>query len=369
MNPPRTYGDYLALDEILGAQRPASGKGDWQTASHDELLFIVVHQAYELWFKAMIFEIDDVLKILSHGTVAEAQVALVVHRFKRVNEILKLILEQIRVLETMSPLDFLEFRSQLGGYSGFQSYQFRLLEAKLGLRRKDRLTYGDRQYYCDLDEAHQRQLREAESQLNLFDALDAWLSRTPFLEMKGFRFLDAYKEAADKIAAAERAAVDREKGLSEQERQRRLARVAGNAQVFASVTDTKQHEEYRTAGQRRLSYRGMLGALFINLYRDEPILHLPYQLLVGVTEVDENLTLWRYRHAQMVHRMLGRKIGTGGSPGYDYLKETVERHKIFQDFFDLSTLLLPRSELPPLPENFKQSLGFSFDVNDKVTSS
>ena len=102
-------------------------------------------------------------------------------------------------------------------------------------------------------------------------------------------------------------------------------------------------------GRRRLSHRATRAALFIHLYRDQPILHLPFRFLTLLVDVDELLATWRYRHALMVHRMIGTKIGTGGSSGHRYLLATVERNKVFTDLYDLSTFLISRSALPPLP--------------------
>jgi tryptophan 2,3-dioxygenase len=109
-----------------------------------------------------------------------------------------------------------------------------------------------------------------------------------------------------------------------------------------------------------MSYDATIAALFINLYRDEPILHLPFRLLVTLTEIDEALTTWRYRHAQMVMRMIGNKIGTGGSSGHAYLHKTAEKHHIFKDLHAIATLLIPRSELPELPKHLKEQLDFNF---------
>lgn len=100
----------------------------------------------------------------------------------------------------------------------------------------------------------------------------------------------------------------------------------------------------------------------IMLYRDEPILQIPFRLLTALVTIDENLSLWRYRHALMVQRMIGAKIGTGGSSGQDYLRRTVEAHRVFLDFFNLSTYLIPRSMLPPLPAGLREQLGFRWDA-------
>ena len=103
-----------------------------------------------------------------------------------------------------------------------------------------------------------------------------------------------------------------------------------------------------------------MSALLINLYRDEPILHLPYQLLRSLVELDHKIACWRFRHVQMVEKMLGQKIGTGGSSGQAYLKQTVDKHKLFTDLANIATLMISRSYLPELPQNIKDTLGFNY---------
>ena len=129
-----------------------------------------------------------------------------------------------------------------------------------------------------------------------------------------------------------------------------------------TVLDEKKHNAFIKDGRLHFSYKATMAALLIFLYKDEPILHLPYQLLVSVIKIDEQFTVWRYRHAQMVQKMLGKKIGTGGSSGHDYLKGTTEKHKIFTDLYNIFTLLIPRSDLPKLPDNLKMELGYHFTV-------
>src|SRR5918911_602736 len=121
-----TYTSYLALDEVLGAQRPRSDE-------HDELLFIVIHQVYELWFKQLLHEGAQLQRRLEDGDTPHA-----LHTLKRMLTILKTIVAQIDVLETMTPRQFLSFRDRLEAASGFQSAQFRELEAMLG-RRDERV--------------------------------------------------------------------------------------------------------------------------------------------------------------------------------------------------------------------------------------
>jgi tryptophan 2,3-dioxygenase len=152
-----TYSSYLALDELLGAQRPRSGE-------HDEMLFIVIHQVYELWFKETIHELGFLQGRLAAGDTAHALATL-----KRVLTILKTIVAQIDVLETMTPRQFTSFRSRLEAASGFQSAQFRVLEAMLGRRDEPALAP-----YPPQSPAH-RLIREAMERPALMDSLLRYL--------------------------------------------------------------------------------------------------------------------------------------------------------------------------------------------------
>jgi tryptophan 2,3-dioxygenase len=110
----------------------------------------------------------------------------------------------------------------------------------------------------------------------------------------------------------------------------------------------------------RLSPKALQAALFITVYREMPAVQQPFRLLSLLMDIDETLAFWRYRHALMVDRMIGRKIGTGGSSGYAYLRTTADQHRIFGDLFQLSTFLIPRSALPELPPEVKRRLGFVY---------
>ncbi len=127
---PLYYGEYLQLDALLSAQRLESARDG--PPVHDEMLFVIVHQAYELWFKQVLWELDEVRAIFAHERVDESDMGRVVALLHRIIEIQKVLLQQISVLETMTPLDFLEFRDHLFPASGFQSAQFRMVENKLG---------------------------------------------------------------------------------------------------------------------------------------------------------------------------------------------------------------------------------------------
>jgi tryptophan 2,3-dioxygenase len=109
-----------------------------------------------------------------------------------------------------------------------------------------------------------------------------------------------------------------------------------------------------------MSRAAVQAALFIIVYRDRPVLQLPFRLLAALMNVDELLTLWRYRHALMVQRMIGVKIGTGGSAGHDYLRDTAAKHRVFSDLFRLSTYLIPRSRLPKLPRELEDAMGYRY---------
>ena len=151
-------------------------------------------------------------------------------------------------------------------------------------------------------------------------------------------------------------------GLSEEEKAAQLASVDVTAKHYDSLLN-EEYEKLRKRGDRRISFGAMKAALLITLYQDEPMLHLPFQVLQLLMDIDEYFTTWRYRHALMVHRMIGIKLGTGGSSGYAYLRATAQRHKIFGDFFNLSTFIIPRSFLPPLPTNMKRRLSFAGGVS------
>ena len=110
----------------------------------------------------------------------------------------------------------------------------------------------------------------------------------------------------------------------------------------------------------QLSQKATLNALFILLYRDEPILSQPFRFLNALMDIDQNFTTWRYRHALMAHRLLGTKIGTGGSSGHDYLKKAADNNRIYVDVLNLSTFLIPRSKLPKLPAELEKNLNFYF---------
>ena len=325
------YHDYLQLDKILNAQSPESDKHN--QPAHDEMLFIVIHQAYELWFKQLHHEADSVVAILSKPSLNDnsPELQTVVHRLNRCVTILRVLVHQIDIMETMTPMDFLDFRDMLRPASGFQSWQFKELEAKLGLKFEQR--HGKEYYTTQLKTEHVDIIKKAEGGNSLLQLLNSWLERMPFLiDGADNPFWENYKKVyQESLAEAEK----------------------NNMAAFDEMFNAGSKESDRT-----LSPAACRAALFIMLYRGYPLLQLPFQLLNALLEIDEQLSSWRHRHMNMVHRMIGMRIGTGGSTGKDYLKAAADKHYIFKEIAQLNSFLIERRKLPALNTEIEKQLGF-----------
>lgn len=330
------YGDYLQLDKILNAQFPESDKEGID--AHDEMLFIIIHQAYELWFKQIIHELNSIHGIFNKKQVNDNSPDLyqVVHRLKRVTTILDVAVHQISIMETMTPLDFLDFRNLLRPASGFQSIQFKIVEAMLGLKLENR--HGKEYYISQLREEHKEIIRKTEEQSSVIDEVNEWLGRMPFIDDK-----ELWKDYHGEFWSDYRHAYESSLAVGEKQ----------NLEYFNKVFFDPEF-----AKDRRFSNEASRAALFIMLYRDYPLLQLPYQLLNLLLDVDELMATWRYRHMNMVHRMIGSRIGTGGSSGKDYLKSALDKHYIFGEIAQLTSFLIERRNLPKLPESLEQRLAF-----------
>jgi len=354
---PLYYADYLQLDRLLSSQQMQSalhGK-----PAHDEMLFIIVHQAYELWFKQILWELDAVLATFRGASVPEEELGQAVLRCGRIVEIQRVLIQQVDVLETMTPLDFLDFRDQLIPASGFQSVQFRLIENKLGMRRGDRLQINDAPYTSRFTQLDAARVVASEEEPSLFDLIQSWLERTPFLHFGDFDFWREYRRAVDAMLASDRASIRNNPTLTEGEKATQLAGVEATAHRFADLFEENAGEPATGPG-RHFSRRALQAALLINLYRDEPILHLPFRLLALLADIERNFTTWRQRHAQMAMRMIGTRIGTGGTSGHEYLDRAAERHRVFADLSALASFYIPRSALPKLPPDVRSRMGFRF---------
>src|SRR4030088_2014065 len=182
---PAYYGSYLAVEKLLALQAPLS-LIEGKLHAHDEMLFTIVHQPYELWFKQILHELNTCCAVLQKPSADDdgPDMHLVVHRLKRIVGIWKLFNQQVDVLETMTPLDFLDFRSSLEGASGFQSTQFRQIEATLGLRMENRFRpdYYKHTEMGGFNPADYSAIVEAEKTTTLLQLVEQWLVRIPFFE-------------------------------------------------------------------------------------------------------------------------------------------------------------------------------------------
>lgn len=333
------YHDYLQLDKILNAQSPESNKR--RLEAHDEMLFIVIHQAYELWFKQLHHEVDSILHIMEKPALNDnsPELQTVFHRLNRIATILRVLVQQVDILETMTPMDFLDFRDMLRPASGFQSWQFKQLEAKLGLKFHHR--HGQEHYISQLRQEHIDVIKLAESNKSLLELVNLWLERMPLApslesQQSTSFWVDYRKRYQSSLADPEK----------------------DHLAQFDAIFFVEDENGKTTNAATSLSPKACRAALFIMLYRGYPLLQLPFQLLNGLLEVDEQLSSWRYRHMNMVHRMIGTRIGTGGSSGKDYLKAAADKHYIFKEIAQLNSFLIERRKLPTLSPELEKRLGF-----------
>jgi len=354
------YGDYLNLDKILDAQHLESAKQG--EAAHDEMLFIIVHQTYELWFKQVLWEIDGALGKLDQEVIQEKALGSTVAHLERIVAIQRVLTGQIDVLETMTPLDFLDFRDALVPASGFQSAQWRLVENKMGMRQQDRHAFTHASYTSRFNETDRGEVEASEKEPTIFNLVESWLERTPFIRFGDYDFWDAYHGAVEKMLASDRKLIEDNPVLTDAEKGSQLKSLEKTETHFAALFDADTYNALISKGERRLSHKALQAALLIHLYRDEPILHLPFRLLHTLVDIDENFTTWRYRHALMATRMIGTKIGTGGSSGHEYLRKAAENNRVFGDLVNLSTFFIPRSDLPEMPSEIARKLGFHWNA-------
>jgi len=351
-----TYWDYLKLDRLLDLQ--TGFEADEDDLRPDELHFIIVHQVYELWFKLVIRSLRLARDRLAAPSVAEETIPFVTHHLRRVTAILGLAVDQFDVMETLTPQDFLAFRDKLVPSSGFQSFQMREIEILMGLSESERLQYGRVDPIEHIEALGQgtpagrlaaERVRQARGESTMLEALNAWLYRTPIHgsppgepgDAAAVReFLDAYLEALD--GSRHRQLEQLVAGLGERTRPELTTRFDGMLDVARSFLYAEGVE-----GDAATVRRCRAAALFIESYRDLPLLAWPRLLLDAIVAMEERFVLWRHRHARMVERLIGRRVGTGGSGGVDYLDQT-SAYRVFKDLWAIRTLLLPKGELPAL---------------------
>jgi tryptophan 2,3-dioxygenase len=258
-----TYAGYLDLERLLGAQHPLSSP-----EHHDELLFIIQHQTSELWMRLIIHELDAVLTQLAADDLGPAQKGLA-----RVKQIQRQLFEQWAVLATLTPSEYVKFRSVLGPASGFQSLQYRIIEFQLGNKNRDMLpVFG----HTPDEQERLRVVLEAPS---LYDEFLRHLARR------------GYPVPADCV----------ERDFSEPHRRR-----ADLLPVFKAI------------------------------YEDPEADWSSYQLCEELVDVEESFQLWRFRHMKTVQRIIGYKRGTGGSSGVGFLRAALDL-TFFPELLDVRT--------------------------------
>ena len=262
-----TYGGYLRLDVLLSAQQPRS-----VPPHHDEMLFIVQHQVSELWMKLMIHELRAAIDFLQRDQVWQVRKVLA-----RCKSVLRQLIEQWAVLETMTPSEYLEFRETLGPSSGFQSLQYRVMEFVLGNKNAAMLKVFDH------DPAGQAQLRAVLEAPSLYDEFLRYLAR------------------------------------------------------FDHAVPARHLE--RDWSEPHVADAALL-PVFERIYGDTDRYWREYALCEDFVDLETQFQLWRFRHMRTVQRIIGFRRGTGGSSGVAFLKKALEL-EFFPELFEVRTTLRP----------------------------
>jgi tryptophan 2,3-dioxygenase len=356
---PTTYWDYIKVEQLLALQ---SGlEPDDHDLANDEVMFITVHQIDELWFKLILRELVTVRNLFAQPHVPEQSLASAVRGIRRVAVLMRHLAEHFSLMETMTTRDYLAFRDKLSPASGFQSAQMREIEILLGLPDAQRIALGHESSYLDAlanpdgspSPAQLRVRARLEDRPTLSDALHTWLERTPICGstpsdpgdpdvVAGFveAYLDAQRREIEAIEADAVATA-----LNDDDRQRLAKRFAAERQsARAFLTAEAEPPELR---DRTMRLRAAL--VFIESYRELPLLAWPREVVDGIVALEQSMLIFRQRHARMVERVIGRRTGTGGSAGVDYLDQTALRYRVFADVWAVRTLLLRRDALPALP--------------------
>jgi tryptophan 2,3-dioxygenase len=355
---PTTYWDYLKLDTLLSLQSGIDG--DEAKLTNDEVLFIVVHQIDELWFKLAVRELVSVRNNFAQDPVPEQSLAAAVRSCRRLSVLLHHLAQHFEVMETMTTRDYLAFRDKLNPASGFQSAQLREVEILMGLDAKSRIPLGHESSYLDALKnpdgsdslSSAKVARRLADPASLKSAIDDWLFRTPIQgsspdspddDKTVQRFVEAFLEAqASEVAAAN--ALARQDAKNEEDRARleqRFARETAGARSWLLAEDAPSSERARTSRIRA-------AMVFLESYRELPLLSWPREVLEALVLLEQSFLVFRQRHARMVERMIGRRTGTGGSAGVEYLDSTALKYRVFADLWAARTILIRRDALPPL---------------------
>ena len=336
-----TYGNYLQLDELLSLQ--SGPEGHDPPPSNHEMHFIVVHQAFELWFKQINRELEEALILLNVEEVDEKQIPVIVRHLERCSEIFRLLASQWRVMETLSPHDFLAFRDRLGTSSGFESWQMRTLEMLLGLESEQRIGGMDpmihnRKLHSEgkLSDAVMENMVRIDNMPSLNDVVQKWLARTPVNGVSGDESI--LQEFAEKHI--ESMSVHAESVIAHMVKIGHGTEEAIRPRIEAGISGA---QDFLMPDGKVVAARA--GLLFIESYRELPLLSWPRRLIDTIVDLEQAMLLFRSHHARMVERMIGRRMGTGGSSGVDYLDMTL-KYRIFTDLWAVRTMLVKRDALP-----------------------
>lgn len=360
---PTTYWDYIKVEELLDLQSGLE-KSDAGLAN-EEVLFVVVHQIYELWFKVVLRELTSARDLFTAEVVAEQELSGVVERLRRIATIFSIASGHFAVVETLPTRAYLAFRDKLMPASGFQSAQLRQIEILFGLDEKERIALGPPGSHLAALHApgggSSPALRRVEKTMadtpSFKEALEAWLARTPIDAIQGpdgqpesdvEGFVERYLVAHERVVAASR---DHAQGVAAAASRDVEAERARLASVYKRERDgvaafLRPTLEDGTPDAHRARVRA--GICFLESYRELPLLAWPREVLAAVIEVEQAFVIFRQRHARMVERVIGRRTGTGGSAGVDYLDKTALEYRIFRDFWAVRTLMLPAEASPPL---------------------
>lgn len=358
---PTSYWDYIRVEELLSLQQGLAASDD--DLENEEILFITVHQVYELWFKVVIRDLQSARDLFTAPRVAEQELSGAVERLRRIATILKLATEHFAVVETLGTRAYLAFRDKLMPASGFQSAQLRQIEILFGLDDADRIPLGPIGSHLTAlrapgggsSSALERVQRTMADTPTLKVAVESWLARTPIDAVSGEGdsvesdhegFVTRYLEAHAGVVAAScthAQSVAESASRSVEEEKERLAGVYERERAGVEAFLRPADEE----GGAELG-RVRAAIVFLETYRDLPLLAWPREVLAAVIEVEQAFVIFRQRHARMVERVIGRRTGTGGSAGVDYLDQTALKYRIFRDIWAVRTMLLPEDATPPL---------------------
>ena len=349
------YWRYLKTEELLALQTGLNE--DESGVGNDEMLFIVVHQIYELWFKLILRELTFARNALNTALPHDYRVAPVVRSIRRAIVVFEQANQHFRLIETMTTRDFLDFRDALVPASGFQSAQMREIEILLGLEDHERISLGKRCFRDALKEADgtpssaDRRVQARIAQGPSFKhCLYEWLSRLPIAGASEAASIDGFigdylRAIRDENRKRLRTFVERGASPDAVESLRaRLRADESDTEAYLRAEDDPEADA-ATRAQRR-AIRAAL--LYVESYRERAELGWPRELVEAVLDFEQAFVIWRQRHARMVERIIGRRVGTGGSSGVDYLDATALRYRVFSELWAIRSLLLRKAAVPAL---------------------